>query len=420
MNKRKRRLFIFFVSVLVAGVQLPGYCQTKTYEDWVVDRYFSKFIENINSHLAPILNEKEKKVVSNTKVFIDSLSTGYLVNSDSKNKTITFSKNLIKALVRYSVATLIEEKDLNFDRKRFAGFYLSIYQFISPDTYPEDAAELSVKEKKILEKVGETDEFSWTIVQKIMFIYLHELGHQNHDYTRKAKRIKSKRRLAKHADSLLLNLEYDADGYAVDKIAKMDLNPLDFEEALTFFFFIKEKTFPVAQQIVSRKVVMMKYCYNNFGCQKIQDSLCQRIQRRVDDWTQLHSFYQMLYEPKNLMNISTNALNSQNAHDLYNLADFYLKGSTDHVANIDTALFYYERIANLDINSGNLYGTRNTKQLIDIIEYSQVVSGKIYECLKEDLKKALELYSNAEQHSSFLSRNYYLRLIDRINRSSKY
>src|SRR5690606_33050578 len=142
---------------------------TKTYEDLVINFYFQKFITNINEHLIPTLAKKEVRILEEVQVRIDPTEGAHTINSDSRSRTITFGIQLIRSLVKFSVSELINQDTVTFDRRRFAGFFTSVYPHLSPNTYPEDAAELTFEQKSKLKRMGDTDEFSWVISSKVMF-----------------------------------------------------------------------------------------------------------------------------------------------------------------------------------------------------------------------------------------------------------
>src|SRR6185436_11187831 len=101
-----------------------AFSQTTYWEQMVIEN-LPTYINDINNHLFPILTQIDKSTIGKVKVQIDSSTTEYTANSDSKERTITFSNNLIKSIVRFSVAQLIDFDSTDFNRKRFAGFYTS-------------------------------------------------------------------------------------------------------------------------------------------------------------------------------------------------------------------------------------------------------------------------------------------------------
>ncbi len=374
------------------------------------------YINDINNHLFPILSKNDKSTLSRVKVQIDSSTTEYTANSDSKEKTITFSSNLIKSIVRFSVAQLIDFDTTDFNRKRFAGFYTSIYPSLDNTIVPETAAELTEEQISLLKTIANTHEFRWIVEQKFMFVYLHELAHQLQDYSKKATRIENKKITRGEKDSLLFQLEIEADNFATDKLAKMDIDPTQCEDVLSFFSLIREKRFTTVRQITKRQLNFFEFCYKGFGCNSVDDELCQKIKSKYFGFIRLDHHYTQLLNLDSLKSMRKNAVVDLNIHSIYNLADFYFKGTSEHISNLDSAIYYYELGANLKLTDGNLFGATSKEQLIGIIEYCQVLAAKIYELKLHDKQNAIKYLKQAMTTAVFLPKDYYEKTIKRLSK----
>lgn len=390
--------------------------QTNVYENWVISHYFDIWIKNINTHLAPYLNTNEKKILSQCTVKIDSSSNEYNAHSNSDTRTIYFNANLLKGLVRYSVAQLIDLDTTNFDRKRFSGFYIALYPFLDEKTLPEEAAELNDNQKETLHAICETDEFSWTITEKILFTYLHEFEHQLKNINKQLDEINKKQNV--NRDSLKEDIEFDADEYAIDKICRMDLNPTEFESLLTLLTMSNERLYQPAKNFVLRLFNYYGYCAWGLSCDssKLEDTLCQQIYQRKRDFKKLYVYYDYLFDKDNLSQIANRAFKNIDVYDLYNLGDFYLKQTTIFEKKIDSALICYDAIASINLNDTSIHGASNRLQFSGTVEYANLLCGKIYELIKKDNKKALAYFEKAKSVSYFMTSAYYSELINRIKR----
>jgi TPR repeat protein len=407
---------LLLVLLFIATAYFPTIAQTKYYEDIVIQHYFERFISNINNHLSPTLTAAERKKLERVVVTIDSTQANIrTIKSDSKRKTITIGVGLIRDLVKFSVAKLIDFDTASFDRNRFSGFYLSLYPYLSENTYPEDAAELTTEQRNYLRRIGDTDEFSWTISGKIMFIYLHEVAHQFQDYSSQVDKIMKKKVSVR--DSLLQNLELDADQFAVIKIAQMKLIPLEYAEVMAYFSIVKEERFSTVQQLAFRQVNYFNTCHQLYGCDQHNNEECRFINKRIDEFALLYNYYRNLYSTESLKEIHKKAIDEKNVHALYNLGDFYLKSTSLHESNLDSALILYEKIVELNATENQLYGANSIRQFNDIYEYASVVAGKIYEHKKRDPLRAISFYEKAAKNPRFLTKDYYTKLIDRLRKS---
>jgi hypothetical protein len=394
-----------------------GNTQTNLYENWVISHYFSVWIQNINIHLSPYLNSNEKKILSQCQVQIDSSSNEYNAHSNSATRTIYFNSNLLKGIVRYSVAQLIDFDTTDFDRKRFSGFYIALYPFLNKNTLPEEAAELTDNQKEILRKICETDEFGWTITEKILFTYLHEFEHQLRDINKQLDEIGKKQKVNK--DSLKEDIEFDADEYAIDKICRMDLNPTKYESLLTLLTMTNERLYQPTKNFVLRLFNFYNYCSWGLSCDssKLDDTLCQQIYQRKKDFKKLYIYYDYLFDKDNLSKIVDRAFKNVDVYDLYNIGDFYLKETTVFDKKIDSALICYNVIANISLKDTSIHGASNRLQFLGTVEYANLLCGKIYEFIRKDNEKALAYYEKAKSVSYFMTPAYYSELINRIKKT---
>jgi|GEM_PF-4299823 len=392
-----------------------AFSQTTYWEQMVIEN-LPTYINDINNHLFPILTQIDKSTIGKVKVQIDSSTTEYTANSDSKERTITFSNNLIKSIVRFSVAQLIDFDSTDFNRKRFAGFYTSVYPYLNNAIVPETAAELTVKQIDLLKQIANTHEFRWIVEQKFMFVYLHELHHQLQDYSEKSKQINAKNISQQEKDSLLFLLEIEADNFATDKLAKMDIDPTECEDVLSFFSLIREKRFTTVRQITKRQLNFFEFCYKGFGCDTIDDALCQKIKNKYFGFIRLDHHYTRLLNPDSLKTMRKEAVIDFNVHSIYNLGDFYFKGTSEHISNLDSAIYFYKLAANLKATGNNLFGATSKEQLIGIIEYCQVMTGKIFELKLQDKSNAINYFEQAMVTSVFLPREYYKKILQRLRK----
>jgi hypothetical protein len=146
-------------------------CTDLSFENAVLEVFFPIFITELNDHLRPTLSDEERRILKLVKVNLEYDGTNnYNINSESVTRTVTISSNLIKGLVRYSVAQVIGEDELHFNRRRFGEFYLSVYPYLAPYVSPEDTAELTKEKKAVLDRICRTPDFQWFFKQKLQFL----------------------------------------------------------------------------------------------------------------------------------------------------------------------------------------------------------------------------------------------------------
>ena len=414
LNKRIILFFIFW------AFSFHGNAQTFLYEKWVIEHYFYKYIANIKAHVQPLLSEKELKALNHTEVFLDTDDTvSYTAFSNTDVHKITFSSNLVRYLVKFSVLEQIERNPSFFNRKRFSMFFISNYPYLTTKPYPEEEAELTSIQMDSLFKICEEDKFSFTITKKILFVYLHEFYHQLQNYNTVYRKIDEKRIPQSVKDSLLLNLEFDADRYALDKIANLHIDsvfdPTEYSDVLTFFAEIKENYFFTSEQIVDRILNYYYFCFSALNCKMeiSDDTICNKVLSNIVSYKILQNFYLRISSTENLENIRNKAFIDSDLISLYNLGDFYFKGTSKHVMNIDSALLCYETASHLPQN-GALYGAKDEVQYLNIVEYCCLMAGKIYQFKLLNLNKSLEYYEKAKSISLMFPQQYYIELNKKI------
>ncbi|WP_439695837.1 hypothetical protein ACFGVS_23680 [Mucilaginibacter sp. AW1-7] len=388
------------------------YSQTKKYEDDVINHYFDAFRKTINEHISPFLTKKEKNILNAVKIQIDTAGSGnYTINSNSDNQTITISTNLLRMLTRFSVAQVIDLDTLSFNRKRFSGFYLSVYPFLSSGIYPEDAAEISEDKKSILFKFCGTADFQWMIEGKCLFLYLHELAHQFQGVSEQLKTINESSESDSSKAAKRLALETDADTYAVDKIMRMNLDPREYADALTFFTFVKERKFSTVEDVVFRQINYYNFCLWGLQCERTkQDELCMSLATHSKSLTRLFGFYSQLHSVASLKKIEQKAISSHDLGSIYNLGDFYLGGTSLHNEKLDSALYFYSLGASLK-KPGTALSMQDSKRFDQEYEYCCLLSGKIYELKQNDIRQAISFYKKASDISLMFSKEFYDALI---------
>lgn len=389
---------------------------TITYEEYA-SSIFDEWINNFKGKIyeSKKFSKREINIIKKTKTKLNNNSLSDIgAFSNSKTKDIKISRGLLNWIVRSSVCQMIDLSP-RFNR-RFMPFYLNTYPKIielypsfAVKSLPEDVAHLSKNEKDALFSKCDTNEFGWLIKSRILFIYLHEIGHQLHDYTKESDKIYSKYGQDKiRRDSALLQLEMNADMYAINSMIKIGVDPLEIENVHSFLIMTREKKSPIEVEQIVRSYNYYNYCLSKL--KKIPENIETRIyiEKRQKDLLTLLKYYSI-----NNDRIET-GIHSNNIHILYNMADYLLQGTSDNLNDLQRALQYYEKVTNMDNDNTDLFGATTMEQKKDIIEYCYLISGIIYSA-GSDKQKAIENLLKAKTIARTFDSDFYESLIADIN-----
>jgi hypothetical protein len=416
MIKRKQKMcfrrnkVVWIACVLLTSAQLSG--QTSKYEDAMATHYFHAWIRNIKSHISPVLSPANQKLLEEIHVILDSTSSeGYTVNSNSDERTITFGVNLVRSLARFTIAQYISFDTAAFNLSRFSGLYTSDYPYLNRSILPEDAAALNAEQKRHLFSVVGTDEFAWKIQGKLLVLFLHEFFHQVQQYSKITAKLSTRYPNKKMREAFLLDLEMSADTFAISTVGKAGLNVTEYMDAFTIFVHVREGIFPTIDQLTKRQINAYTYVIWGMDCKARPQPICEKMQKQRDGYQKLYRHYADLHAKEHLLTMRKKAVAQKNLFDLYNLGDFYFKGTSEHVADMDSAIYFYSLGASVTpLSPATGSGVQPDRQL-EIIEYCALLAGKIYEIHKKDRAKAQLYIEKAKSISKMFPAEYYEKII---------
>jgi TPR repeat protein len=137
----------------------------------------------------------------------------------------------------------------------------------------------------------------------------------------------------------------------------MGLDAREYGEGLDFLQVIREQKYATSEDVARREINFFRYLAFGFKCQKElpTDTLCMGLAKREADYLELYKNLVYLHSNKNRLRMAYSAINNNDVYLLYNLGDFYLKGSTYIVAHLDSSLYYFRKGGNLAFNKQRVH-----------------------------------------------------------------
>lgn len=400
-----------------------GYGQTEDLQRSQFDS-LPFIIASLKSDVAPLLSKKERAILTTIR---DSLLPENTINaySQSRKRCVFFSKGFSDLIVKDIVADIISTPQLNYVTS-FHNLYMRVYPVLAGDIVPEMAAELTAEERRRYQGIKRLPTFYAKYRNYVEFIYLHELAHvlNNFDdaYEKIFKNLQQKRITKQTYDSLLLNYEVAADNFALAMLQRSGRNPKESFGVYRLMYFQKEHQLHFIRTILDRATNFYVQIAILAGCQENtkEDPACDSIFNKTAELLLQQAFYPRFDSGSFTMTVDTVQGRTFPLRESLWYGNFYLLGTTYNIRNIEVAyhLFCNHNYTQEDIDALN--AVRDIRDIDDLktIEYMTYCAGKIQELYFRDYKKAVIHYEKAKNISLLLSREYYARLLHRLNGSN--
>jgi hypothetical protein len=431
----------FRITLIISIVLLScssGVCQDTVpirkhafYEDSIIPNLMHSLFD-IKKKLLKVISPVQRKHLLSVKFKIDTANTGLMINSNSNTNTITVGVGIIKAVARDQLAydismdAVSSPNILGIDlspelrKPRFYDFYRRYLYQISDTINLLNEAELDEDEMDAVQNWEGSEKFRWDFQKRIIYIVLHEFGHQLQEYSAKAEKISSGNQSLDRQRAQLAKLEFQCDSFVYSVMPKLHLVPIYYTNIIQVLANLRENRIMTQSDMLRRKKLFI--ALNARNCKQLYKNSnidCDALKREVEYADKDLRIEQRNYD-KELSGYQkvTNREFVADPINCYVLGYAYLKGVGPMAKNIDSAKYYFMRASDICINTmGAGIDTNKLKSKTEKIafELSSLIAGKI---LANDRNQDCYLYYKRSSMISiyFPKEEYYDRLLARTQK----